>query len=39
MRRHPKHLREQPQKVELAEPGGASNAVEIERFVRVLIEP
>src|ERR1700730_11791802 len=39
MRRHPKHLREQPQKVELAEPGGASNAVEIERLVRVLIEP
>ena len=39
MRRHPEHLREQPQKVEWAKPGGASNAVEIERLVRVLIEP
>jgi len=39
MRRYAEHLRKRPQKVKWAKPGGAGRAVEIERLVRVLIEP
>ena len=39
VRRHAEHLREEPQEVERAEPGLRGRALEVDRLVRVRVDP
>ena len=39
MRRHPEHPREQPQKMEGAEPGLLRRTIEVDRLMRIGVDP